>query len=51
MISKPDVFKAPNSDTYIVFGNANIEDMNQSHRDLMGGANQWGMPSAQVLCK
>eukprot|EP01084_Bolivina_argentea_P014095 26352_1 len=31
VISKPDVYKAPNSDTYIIFGNAKIEDMNQSH--------------------
>jgi len=36
VISKPDVYKAPNSDTYIIFGNAKIEDMNQSHRDFLG---------------
>jgi len=39
VISKPDVYKAPNSDTYIVFGNAKIEDMNQSQRDLL--ADKW----------
>merc|ERR1719443_2429442 len=25
--SKPDVFKSPNSDTYVVFGEAKIEDL------------------------
>eukprot|EP00484_Ammonia_sp_Unknown_P012669 CAMPEP_0197066350 /NCGR_PEP_ID=MMETSP1384-20130603/173052_1 /TAXON_ID=29189 /ORGANISM="Ammonia sp." /LENGTH=127 /DNA_ID=CAMNT_0042503467 /DNA_START=49 /DNA_END=432 /DNA_ORIENTATION=- len=35
VISKPDVYKAPNSDTYIIFGNAKIEDMNQSHRGFL----------------
>ncbi|XP_068239707.1 nascent polypeptide-associated complex subunit alpha isoform X1 [Palaemon carinicauda] len=29
VINKPDVFKNPASDTYIVFGEAKIEDMNQ----------------------
>merc|ERR1719327_1484361 len=27
VISKPDVYKAPNSDTYIIFGEAKIEDL------------------------
>merc|ERR1719453_1858452 len=27
VISKPDVHKSPNSDTYIVFGEAKIEDL------------------------
>lgn len=27
VISKPDVFKSPTSDTYIVFGEAKIEDL------------------------
>jgi len=26
-ISKPDVFKSPNSDTYVIFGEAKIEDL------------------------
>merc|ERR1712087_753747 len=39
VISKPDVYKAPNSDTYIIFGNAKIEDMNQSHREFLD--NKW----------
>ncbi len=27
MIAKPDVFKSPASDTYVVFGEAKIEDL------------------------
>nr|GMC79286.1 nascent polypeptide-associated complex subunit alpha-like protein 1 [Ipomoea batatas] len=27
IISKPDVFKSPNSDTYVIFGEAKIEDL------------------------
>mmetsp|Transcript_20515 Transcript_20515/g.54381 ORF Transcript_20515/g.54381 Transcript_20515/m.54381 type:complete len:181 (-) Transcript_20515:353-895(-) len=30
VISRPDVFKSPNSDTYIVFGEAKIEDLGQN---------------------
>lgn len=29
VISQPDVFKSPASDTYIIFGEAKIEDINQ----------------------
>ena len=28
VINNPDVFKSPNSDTYIIFGEAKIEDLN-----------------------
>lgn len=28
MINKPDVFKSPSSDTYVIFGEAKIEDLN-----------------------
>ena len=28
VINKPDVFKSPNSDTYVIFGEAKIEDLN-----------------------
>merc|ERR1711862_554389 len=31
-ISKPDVFKSPNSDTYVVFGEAKSEDLNASNQ-------------------
>ncbi|KAJ0976124.1 hypothetical protein J5N97_018089 [Dioscorea zingiberensis] len=27
VISKPDIFKSPNSDTYVIFGEAKIEDL------------------------
>jgi len=30
VISKPDVFKAPTSDTYVIFGEAKIEDLSSS---------------------
>ena len=29
VINKPDVYKSPGSDTYIVFGEAKIEDLSQ----------------------
>ena len=29
VITKPDVYKSPASDTYIVFGEAKIEDLSQ----------------------
>jgi nascent polypeptide-associated complex subunit alpha len=29
VIAEPDVFKSPTGDTYVVFGEAKIEDMNQ----------------------
>merc|ERR1711907_865874 len=32
VISKPDVHKSPNSDTYIVFGEAKIEDLSAQAR-------------------
>lgn len=48
VISKPDVYKAPNSDTYIIFGNAKIEDMNQSHRDFLSDKFQ-AKPQAQAM--
>ena len=28
VIAKPDVFKSPNTDTYVIFGEAKIEDLN-----------------------
>jgi len=33
VISKPDVFKSPASDTYIIFGEAKIEDINQTFQN------------------
>jgi len=52
VISKPDVLKAPGSDTYVIFGEAKIEDMaqNQMRQQMMrqagggGGGMPGGMP-------
>lgn len=30
-INKPDVFKSPGSDTYIVFGEAKVDDLQQQY--------------------
>lgn len=38
VINKPDVFKSPGSDTYIVFGEAKIEDLSQ-HAQLTAAQN------------
>lgn len=42
VISKPDVHKAPNSDTYVIFGEAKIEDLaaqaNAFRQNQMAGA-------------
>jgi nascent polypeptide-associated complex subunit alpha len=38
VISKPDVFKSPASDTYVIFGEAKIEDINSQ---LAAGAEQF----------
>jgi len=48
VISKPDVFKSPASDTYIVFGEAKVEDL--SHQAQLDAAkkfnlNQGGLPA------
>ncbi|GAU35633.1 hypothetical protein TSUD_394730 [Trifolium subterraneum] len=42
LISKPDVFKYPNSETYIIFGEAKIEDL--SSQLQMQAAQQFQMP-------
>ncbi|KAL9267079.1 Nascent polypeptide-associated complex subunit alpha-like protein [Drosera capensis] len=41
-ISKPDVFKSPNSDTYVVFGEAKIEDLSSQLQSQ--AAQQFRMP-------
>ncbi|KZV97655.1 nascent polypeptide-associated complex, alpha subunit [Exidia glandulosa HHB12029] len=40
VIASPEVFKSPNSDCYIVFGEAKVEDMNQQAQ--MSAAQQLG---------
>jgi nascent polypeptide-associated complex subunit alpha len=45
VISKPDVYKSPNSDTYIVFGEAKVEDL--SHQAQMAAAEKFTKQSSQ----
>ncbi|KAJ6797258.1 putative nascent polypeptide-associated complex subunit alpha-like protein 1 [Iris pallida] len=42
VISKPDVFKSPNSETYIIFGEAKIEDLSSQLQTQ--AAQQFRMP-------
>merc|ERR1711966_70542 len=44
VISKPDVFKSPASDTYIIFGEAKIEDINSQAQ--AAAAEQFKAPEA-----
>lgn len=44
VINKPDVYKSPASDTYIVFGEAKIEDLSQQAQ--MAAAEKFKTPSA-----
>lgn len=46
MISKPDVFKSPASDTYIIFGEAKIEDL--SAQASQAAADRF-VPKAEAL--
>jgi len=45
VISKPDVFKSPASDTYIIFGEAKIEDLAQSGQNEAAQAFQQQEPA------
>uniref|UniRef100_A0A7S4WFG2 NAC-A/B domain-containing protein n=1 Tax=Alexandrium monilatum TaxID=311494 RepID=A0A7S4WFG2_9DINO len=49
VISKPDVHKSPNSDTYIVFGEAKIEDL--SAQAQASAAQQFTQQSAEALAE
>ncbi|KAI3876436.1 hypothetical protein MKX03_028939 [Papaver bracteatum] len=50
VISKPDVFKSPTSDTYVIFGEAKIEDL--SSQLLTQAAEQFKAPDlSQVISK
>ncbi|KAF9600920.1 hypothetical protein IFM89_013827 [Coptis chinensis] len=49
-ISKPDVFKSPNSDTYVIFGEAKIEDLSSQLQTQ--AAQQFRMPDmSSVMAK
>ncbi|KAF8379832.1 hypothetical protein HHK36_029281 [Tetracentron sinense] len=50
VISKPDVFKSPNSETYIIFGEAKIEDLSSQLQTQ--AAQQFRMPDiGSVMAK
>lgn len=44
MINSPDVYKNPHSDTYIVFGEAKIEDLSQ--QATMAAAERFKAPES-----
>ncbi|CAI0397633.1 unnamed protein product [Linum tenue] len=46
-ISKPDVFKSPNSDTYVIFGEAKIEDLSSQLQTQ--AAQQFRMPDMSSM--
>ncbi|XP_061364042.1 nascent polypeptide-associated complex subunit alpha-like protein 2 [Gastrolobium bilobum] len=49
-ISKPDVFKSPNSETYVIFGEAKIEDLSSQLQNQ--AAQQFRMPDmGSVMAK
>lgn len=49
-ISKPDVFKSPNSETYVIFGEAKIEDLSSQLQTQ--AAQQFRMPEmGSVMAK
>merc|ERR1712042_206216 len=48
VISRPDVYKSPASDTYIVFGEAKIEDLSQQAQ--MAAAEKFKAPENPASC-
>lgn len=48
VISKPDVFKSPASDTYIIFGEAKIEDINSQAQAQAQAAEQYKTTDADA---
>jgi len=51
VISKPDVFKAPSSDTYVVFGEAKIEDLSAQAQANAAQQFTQGGPGAADISK
>lgn len=49
MISKPDVFKSPASDTYVIFGEAKIEDL--SAQAQAAAADQFRTPDVSRMAE
>ncbi len=48
VIAKPDVFKSPNSDTYVVFGEAKSEDVGGAAASQAAAAKQFRQPQSAV---
>lgn len=48
VISKPDVFKSPNSDTHVIFGEAKIEDLSAASQAAAAEQFKSDMPSVQA---
>ena len=46
VISKPDVFKSPNTDTHVIFGEAKIEDLSAASQAAAAEQFKSDMPSA-----
>merc|ERR1719452_18325 len=49
VINKPDVYKNPASDSYIVFGEAKIEDLSQQAQMAAAASGDTGLPSAAAI--
>lgn len=49
VIQKPDIFKSPGSDTYVVFGEAKIEDL--SAQQAASAAEQFGRPGGAEFAR
>ena len=48
VISKPDVFKSPNSDTHVIFGEAKIEDLSAVSQAAAAEAFKSDMPAVEA---
>lgn len=48
VISKPDVFKSPNSDTHVIFGEAKIEDLSAASQAAAAEAFKSDMPAVEA---
>ena len=47
VISKPDMFKSPNSDTHVIFGEAKIEDLSAASQAAAAEAFKSDMPAVE----
>jgi nascent polypeptide-associated complex subunit alpha len=51
VIDKPDVFKSPNSDTFIVFGEAKVEDLTQQNQQAAAQQYNQAPPTSTIQSK